>query len=329
MGIASVMNLSLMGIAMIVLGLGIFNINFLLHPPSGLPVTIILIVSLLLGMLHGITPDEHTWPITFSYAVGEYSTRGGMKAGFLFSLGFTAQRAILTTLGFAGLAYFYMKYNLDGPVYFVVGFVMALAGSYILRGRYIHIPIDVWLGGHKHHTNEASRLPLHEANSPRPIPIKMTLLHGFIAGFGFGAYASIITFILAPQLPSIVYAPLPGVMFGIGTMIMQIILGAIFGSSLRSKGLTEEEIKHVGRKTAGFTLYYGGIAFALVGLLIIFLPQIDAWAISTGIPIPNLSAIDVGFLLVISVVGIIGLIGIIKSYKEATKLYRAHSKISN
>jgi len=40
-------------------------------------------------MLHGITPDEHTWPITFSYAVGEYSTRGGMKAGFLFSLGFT------------------------------------------------------------------------------------------------------------------------------------------------------------------------------------------------------------------------------------------------
>jgi hypothetical protein len=136
-------------------------------------------------MLHGITPDEHTWPITFSYAVGEYSTRGGIKAGFLFSLGFTIQRALLTTLGFIGLAYFYIKYNLDGPVYFIVGLVMAIAGSYILRGMYIHIPFDVLLGGHKHHTNEARRVPLHETH-PREVPIKMTIVHGLIAGFGFG-----------------------------------------------------------------------------------------------------------------------------------------------
>lgn len=110
-GLIQSANLVLLTLAMIILGLGIFNINFLLHPPNQLPVVEILIVSLFLGMLHGITPDEHTWPITFSYAVGEYSTKGGMKAGFLFSLGFTIQRAFLTTLGYIGLAYFYMKYN--------------------------------------------------------------------------------------------------------------------------------------------------------------------------------------------------------------------------
>ncbi|GAB6944350.1 hypothetical protein JCM14467A_11320 [Vulcanisaeta sp. JCM 14467] len=328
LGLIQSMNLIMLTLAMVVLGLGIFNINFLLHPPSQLPVVEILIVSLFLGMLHGITPDEHTWPITFSYAVGAYSTKGGMKAGFLFSLGFTIQRALLTTLGYIGLAYFYMKYNLDGPVYFVVGLVMAIAGSYILRGKYIHIPIDVLLGGHQHHTNEAKRIPLHEAH-PREVPIKMTIVHGLIAGFGFGAYASIITFVLAPEMPSIWYAPLPGLMFGIGTMIMQVILGAVFGGLLRAKKFTEEEVKYVGRKTAGITLYYGGLVFALVGLLIIFLPQIDAWAISTGIPIPNLDAIDIGFLLVISVVGIIGLYGIIKSYKEAVRIHRLNSSTSN
>lgn len=327
-GLTMISNLALLTTVAVVLGLGAFNLNFLLHPSRQLTVTEILIVSLFLGMLHGITPDEHTWPITFSYAVGEYSTKGGMRAGFLFSLGFTIQRALLTTLGYIGLAYFYMKYNLDGPVYFVVGLVMAIAGSYILRGKYIHIPIDVLLGGHQHHTNEARRIPLHEAH-PREVPIKMTIIHGLIAGFGFGAYASIITFVLAPEMPSIWYAPLPGLMFGIGTMIMQIVLGAVFGGLLRAKKFTEEEVKYVGRKTAGITLYYGGIVFALVGLLIIFLPQIDAWAISTGIPIPNLDAIDIGFLLVISVVGIIGLYGIIRSYREAVKIHRINSSTTN
>nr|KJR72851.1 MAG: hypothetical protein TU35_09350 [Thermoproteus sp. AZ2] len=294
-------------------------LNALFNPPRGLPLADILLISLFLGMLHGITPDEHTWPITFSYAVGEYSTKGGAKAGFLFSLGFTIQRAFLSTLGYLGLAAFYLKYNLDGPVYLVVGLVMALAGSYVLRGRYIHLPIDVLLGGRAHHSPGAERVPLHEAKA-REVPIKMTIVHGLIAGFGFGAYASVVTFALAPQVPGLIYAPLPGAMFGVGTMIMQIIIGALFGSSLRAAKLTEDDVKYIGRRTAGVTLYYGGLAFALVGLLVILLPQIDAWAISTGIPIPNLDAIDIGLILVLVTVGAIGLYGIISSYREVVRL---------
>jgi hypothetical protein len=85
------------------------NLSFILNPPTGLTLTEIIVISFLLGMMHGATPDEHTWPITFSYAIGKYSTKSGMKAGLLFSLGFTAQRAFLTTLGFLGLAAFYQK----------------------------------------------------------------------------------------------------------------------------------------------------------------------------------------------------------------------------
>ncbi|HII74584.1 hypothetical protein [Sulfurisphaera tokodaii] len=286
------------------------SITTLLNPPEGLPVTEILLLSLILGMLHGATPDEHTWPITFSYAIGKYSTKGGMKAGFLFSLGFTIQRAFLTTLGFIGLAAIYKEYNLDGPVYFIVGLVMAIAGSYILKGKYLHLPIDKLL--HKDIHQE-------EENMLRDVPLKMTIVHGLIAGFGFGAYASIITFILAPQLPSIWYAPLPGLFFGIGTMIMQIIFGAIFANIMKLKRMTEEEISYIARKTAGRTLYYGGLVFVIAGLLIIALPAIDNWAISTGNPIPNLDAIDIGFLLVVIVVGLIGITSIISSYREVVR----------
>jgi hypothetical protein len=52
--------------------------------------------SFLFGLLHGILPDEHTWPITFNYAIGSTSGREGMKAGFYFSAAFTGQRACLS-----------------------------------------------------------------------------------------------------------------------------------------------------------------------------------------------------------------------------------------
>ncbi|TRM81827.1 hypothetical protein DJ522_07680, partial [Sulfolobus sp. F3] len=141
-------------------------------------------------------------------------------------------------------------------------------------------------------------------------------------GFGFGAYASIITFVLAPQLPSVIYAPLPGLFFGLGTMLMQIIFGSIFGNILRLKKLTEEQISYIAKKTAGRVLYYGGIVFVIVGLLIIAFPIIDNFAIPTGNPIPNLDAIDIGFLLIVSVVGLIGISSIIYGFKEAVKLIK-------
>ncbi len=290
-------------------------ISFLLSPPSGITLSEILLISLVLGLLHGATPDEHTWPITFSYAIGSFSTRGGMKAGFLFSLGFTVQRALLTTLGYLGLAFFYIKYNLDGPVYMIVGFVMAIAGSYVLRGRYLHLPIDVLLGGSRHHSRDATRIPLHEVHE-KEIPLRMTVVHGLIAGFGFGAYATIITFVLAPMVPSLIYAPLPGIMFGIGTMMMQIMFGAVFANVLRAKKLGEDAIKVVARRSAGRTLYYGGLAFLIIGAFVIVFPSLDTFAISTGLAVPNLNAFDIGLLLVLIVVGVIGIGGLIKSYRE-------------
>ena len=293
------------------------DLGSILIPPQGLAAPAILGIALVLGMLHGLTPDEHTWPITFSYSIGSYSSRGGMRAGLMFSGGFTVQRTILAGLGFAGLAAVYQAYNLDGYIYVLVGVGMLLAGYYLLRGTDIHIPLDRLLGAKEHHTTAAERVPMHESmDSLKPVPLKLATAHGFIAGWGLGAYASVIVFILAPQMPNILYAGLVGTAFGIGTMIMQIILGSVFANIMRVKKLSVGQIKYVGRSAAARTLFLGGLAFAVIGGLIVAFPLLDTIAISTGNPIPNLDSIGVATVLVLFTVGIIGLGSIYKGYKE-------------
>lgn len=291
-------------------------LGFILNPPSDLTVTTVIALGFILGLLHGATPDEHTWPITFSYAVGSFSTLGGMKSGFVFSAGFTIQRAILTTLAFLGLGAVYKTYNLDGPVYVIVGVVMFIAGSYILKGRYLHLPIDKLIG-REHHTDSAERLPLHETEL-KPVSMKMAMAHGVIAGWGVGGFAVILMFVLAPQMPSLLYAPLPGLAFGLGTMCMQVIMGAVFATLMRVKHLAVDQLKYVGRFTAGNTLYYGGAAFFVIGGLIAAFPFVDSLAMGTGNPIPNLDSVGVSTLMVIIVVGVIGIGSMIKSYRRVT-----------
>ncbi len=300
------------------------DLGFILNPPAGLSVFVILLIALILGVMHGATPDEHTWPITFSYSIGSYSTRGGMKAGFVFSSGFTIQRAILTTLGFAGLAAVYEKYNLDGYIYIAVGFVMFIVGYYLLKGTALHAPIDRLFGGMIHHSTRAERVPMQEVEATvRPVPLKMALVHGFVAGWGFGGFSTIITFILAPQMPNIYFAALVGALFGLGTMLMQIITGAIFANLMRLKKLTINQIKYVGRSTAARTLYLGGIAFAAIGAFIVAFPFLDSIAFNTGNPVPNLSSIGIATVLVILVVGVIGLGSMYRGYKEIVKTKQA------
>ena len=65
--------------------------------------------SFLFGLLHGILPDEHTWPITFSYAIGGASGKEGMKAGLYFSGAFTVQRLAVSELAYLALAPFLLS----------------------------------------------------------------------------------------------------------------------------------------------------------------------------------------------------------------------------
>lgn len=297
-----------------------------------------LIISYLLGIVHGVTPDEHTWPITFSYSVGSYSTKGGAKAGLTFSSGFTLQRAILSELAFLALANIFMTTEAFGITYVFVGLAMAAAGLYISRrSNYFHIHfIQSKLErlfrihgdtvaqkeeqGHRIDPVEAQRTDSERAHL-KPVPLKMAFVHGLIAGFGFGAFALIIYTVLAPSMPSVYLGFVPGLLFGLGTMTMQIAYGAGFATWLRrTKHLTMEGIQYLGRGITRYVLTYGGIAFMVAGFTVLAYPQILDYGITTSIHIHNLDDLNIGFFLVVLVVGLMGALGYRKSLRQAIEM---------
>ena len=255
-----------------------------------------LTLAFLLGLVHGVTPDEHTWPITFSYSIGSYSTRKGLVSGLIFSAAFTLQRAIASELAYYTLARFFTRFAwLDYAIYVVVGVAMFVAARYLFKGEHWHLLRPA------HHLEEWRERKA--VNQPKPW---MPAVHGFIAGWGFGAFALIIYTVLAPAMPSGAIGWLPGALFGLGTVIVQSVAGAAFGLIARRAGLAESDIRMVSLVTAGRTLLVGGIAFTVAGLLGLAFPRLMAFGYSTGIHVHNLDTLGIAQILVVVSVVLVG-----------------------
>lgn len=307
-----------------------------LWAPVDLGVTYVLLVSFLLGVVHGITPDEHTWPITFAYSVGAYSSRGGAKAGLLFSLGFTLQRSALAELAYFALVGIFTTTTAFGLSYIAVGFAMAAAGLYFQKSQHyfhwhlIEEKLGTLLGIHRHGSQHQKEELEHVADpalsmdgfqDSRPIPGRLALVHGVVAGFGFGAFALIMYTVLVPAMPSPWIAFMPGLLFGLGTMAMQILFGAFFGRAVRGAGkLNQKGVSYVSRSISISVLSYGGIAFVIGGLATLAFPALTTIGISTGIQVHNLDTLDIGFFMVVFSVAVVGILSYLSSMKKARAL---------
>jgi sulfite exporter TauE/SafE len=265
-----------------------------LWDPTHVTVTIDLLTAFLLGLVHGITPDEHTWPITFSYAVGGYSTWRGLRAGLIFSLAFTAQQALASELAHLGLAHWFTFDTLDNFIYVIVGVVMVAAGLFVTgRGALPHL-----------HLPKAAGLERADT-APRELEPWMPAVHGFIAGWGLDAFSLIIYTTLAPAMPSAATGWMPGLCFGLGTLCVQAAAGAAFGFWAARRGLPAQAIRGIALMTAARTLLWGGCAFTLFGLFALAFPDAADFAIATPFRVHNLDTIGLPFVLVLfSVVGV-------------------------
>ena len=209
-----------------------------LWDPTHVSFTVDLLTAFLLGVVHGVTPDEHTWPITFSYAVGGYSTARGLRAGLLFSLAFAVQAALASELAHLGLAQWVTVGWLDSMVYVVVGIVMVGAGLFAMgRGVLPHLHLPGWARGHDREDRPAVQ--------PRELKWWMPAVHGFIAGWGIDAFSAIIYTTLAPAMPSAATGWLPGFVFGLGTLCVQAAAGAAFGAWAVRRSLPQEAIRNI------------------------------------------------------------------------------------
>jgi len=237
-----------------------------------------LLYSFFFGLLHGVLPDEHTWPITLSYAIGGASGKEGMKAGFFFSAAFAVQRAIVSELAYLALAPLVLTATINAIVYIIVGVIMSVAGAIVLRkNRYLHFHL---LGHHHEEAREIERCghifgryhtPRYAPTSVRESvfapPAHWTLIHGFVAGFGFGGFSLFVNTVASPAMRSPWLGFLPGLLFGLGTMITLTIIGAFLGGVLHlAHSFTEREIKRIGARTGGRTLFFGGGLFAIFGV---------------------------------------------------------------
>ena len=293
----------------------------LVSTPGGASLAGLLAASFLLGVLHGITPDEHTWPITVSYAIGAASGRRGLEAGLLFSAAFTLQRAIASELAYLALAPILASGSLNAAIDLLVGVVMAVSGAYILRlGRELHLTEGFEQFLHRlFHLGTQDGTNGIVGDAGRPIPLRMTLVHGFVAGWGTGAFAIIIYTVLAPAMPNAFMAFLPGLLFGVGTMLVQALAGAAIGAWMRTRGLGEAAMNYVSRAVAGNTLLYGGALFALWGTFAVLFPRLAApldQGLPTGLRIPNLDSVNAGLILVAVIVFVIAVGSFVRAVRQ-------------
>ncbi len=267
-------------------------------PHHGLSLGVVIITAFLLGMVHGVTPDEHTWPITFSYALGSFSARKGMRSALAFSLSFTLQRALLSELAYLGLLHLDGSALWNAVIYVVVGSVMVLAAFYVLRMR-CALHLHLWppsVGG----CHRPSHADTKEWAGRTPSP-GMAMVHGFVAGWGLGAFALIVTTVLAPAMPSAALGWVPGAAFGLGTTAVLAGIGAVVGSLVRRQRLPERLAQQVAQQGAGWTLLLGGALFVAAGAAGLAVPSIMTAGITTGIHVHNLDRLGVGTLLVLLV----------------------------
>jgi hypothetical protein len=128
------------------------------------------------------------------------------------------------------------------------------------------------------------------------IPVHWTFIHGFIAGFGLEGFALFVNTVAAPAMGSPWLAFLPGMSFGVGTMLVLVLIGGLFGKSLRLLGsLTVEQVKNLGTELGARVLFFGGLFFAAVGVVV-------GLGLASGIPDEYLGYLTISAFTVFIVV---------------------------
>ncbi|WP_407275641.1 sulfite exporter TauE/SafE family protein [Halothiobacillus sp. DCM-1] len=286
--------------------------------PGQLDFGAILLTAFLLGLVHGITPDEHTWPITFSYAIGGYSTRAGLRAGLMFSLAFTAQRALGSELAWLGLSDWMNLPQMDYALYILIGVLMALGGLLMARQQAARPQMN--FGAERNEASSANAL-----SPPQRWARWMPAIHGFVAGWGFGAFALILYGTLAPAMPSAAWGWVPGALFGLGTAVVQASAGAVFGRMAAQRQLTPDAVRAIALITAKRTLFFGGAAYAVAGLFGLIFPQWADISLATGLHVHNLAHLGIPFLLAVGVVLGVGFSSLIFE----TRRWRQHAQTAH
>ncbi|MCH4815558.1 MAG: hypothetical protein QXY87_07530 [Saccharolobus sp.] len=154
----------------------------------------------IIGIVHGLKPDEHTWPITVSYGIMQRNMKGAIVSTSVFAGALTLIWASLSALT-GQLLSFFQNYNLDPVVDVIVGLTMiGVALIFIIKGKDKVADKD---------------------NNP---DYKLIWIHGLAAAFGGDFIVVLLLTIALSTLISVNITFLIGLLFGIGSWIAQSIV---------------------------------------------------------------------------------------------------------
>jgi hypothetical protein len=151
----------------------------------------------IIGVIHGLKPDEHTWPITVSYGLMQSSIRRALLSTAVFAGALTIVWASLSALTSEVLPFFSL-HDFDPYVDMVVGVTMISVALFIL------------IVGKKGKVESAD--------------YRVIWVHGLAAAFG-GDFiiVLVLTTLLIPVIPSNLGFMI-GLLFGIGSFISQSVV---------------------------------------------------------------------------------------------------------
>ncbi|MGC9135904.1 hypothetical protein [Caldivirga sp.] len=171
-----------------------------------------LLAVLIVGVIHGLKPDEHTWPITVSYGLMQRSIKGVIAAVSVFASALTLVWTLMSAL--VGKLMGLLNISiLDPYVDIIVGLTMIGVAAYLVFEK------------HRDH------------HGVRTADYKLIWIHGLAAAFGGDFFiVLILTTAIVPMITTGL-SFLVGFMFGFGSWAAQtIIVLAIYKGIVKSVG---------------------------------------------------------------------------------------------
>lgn len=206
--------------------------------------SLILIAILILGIIHGLKPDEHTWPITIPYAISQKSLRKGILASVVFTGALTLIWTLLSALTSQVLNLLSDPESLSPYADLIAGSTMiAVASLFIFK------------------QNKMEKINIDGSVAP---DYKYIWIHGLAAAFGgdFIVVLLLSAFLLGSSLP-LQLGFLIGLLFGIGSMLAQTsVVYAVYKGFRRILKNTD-----LMAKAGVLSLFFLGIFLALIGMI--------------------------------------------------------------
>lgn len=153
----------------------------------------------IIGLVHGLKPDEHTWPITVSYGLMQRNIQGVIAAVSVFAGALTLVWTLMSAL-VGELMGLLNTSILDPYVDFIVGLTMIGVAAYLVFGKN------------------------HGTEGVKTADYKVIWIHGLAAAFGGDFF--IVLVLAAAIVPAInpLYSFSIGLLFGLGSWAAQSII---------------------------------------------------------------------------------------------------------